>query len=186
KRIVVNVKEAPTNAHALTAQEYYLGSAFITGTYDKEATKVVLYVDGKAVKNSTLDLATMTYKAAAKSFITNASQKVEMVMSKGTKELKRVTVKVSTNDILTANPYILGEKYVTGTYSNGASKVVLYVDGKAMKNSTLDPAKTIYYVSAKGFITSKTQNVELVMSKGTKELKRVKLVINDTPTKNAY
>ncbi|MBC1500952.1 hypothetical protein HB943_10060, partial [Listeria weihenstephanensis] len=171
------VFDVEDNVSTLIAKDYTVGEIAVIGSYDKEATKVVLYVDGKAVKNSTLDPATMTYKAAAKSFITNASQKVEMVMSKGTKELKRIVVNVKeapTNaHALTAQEYYLGSAFTTGTYDKEATKVVLYVDGKAVKNSTLDPATMTYKAAAKSFITNASQKVEMVMSKGTKELKRI-------------
>ncbi|MBC1501875.1 DUF5011 domain-containing protein [Listeria weihenstephanensis] len=184
KRVVVTVKEAPVNNYTLTASDYTMGEAAITGTYDKEATKVVLYVDGVAKKNSVLDPATMTYSVEATGHITDASQKVEMVMSKGATELKRVTVNISKKYTLTADPYTLGEAYVTGTYDKEATKVVLYVDGVAKKNSALDSTNMTYSIAAKGLVTSKTQKVELVMSKGTQELKRVTLVINDAPANN--
>ncbi|MBC1501862.1 hypothetical protein HB943_14775 [Listeria weihenstephanensis] len=179
KRVVVTVKEAPANNYILTANNYTMEEVAVTGTYDKEATKVVLYVDGVAKKNSVLDPAAMTYSVEAKAFITDTSQKVEMVMSKGTTELKRVTVNVSKIYMLTADPYTLGEAYATGTYDKEATKVVLYVDGVAKKNSALDTTNMTYRVAAKGLVTSKTQKVEMVMSKGTKELARIKVTVQE-------
>ncbi|EUJ28749.1 putative peptidoglycan linked protein [Listeria grayi FSL F6-1183] len=188
KRITVKVTEADPTNYTLTADDYQIGDTYISGTYDKAATKVVLYVDGKAVKNSTLDPATMTYRLQAKGFVTSATQKVEMVMSKGSTELKRVTVKVTeadpTNYTLTADDYQIGDTYISGTYDKAATKVVLYVDGKAVKNSTLDPATMTYRLQAKGFVTSANQKVEMVMSKGSTELKRITVkVTEENPTR---
>lgn len=94
KRVSVNVKDAPIPEYTLTANDYTIGEEYITGTYDKAATKVVLYIDGQVVKNSALDPETMTYKVAANKVVTSVDQKVEMVMSNGTTELERVTVNV--------------------------------------------------------------------------------------------
>ncbi|PEF43427.1 hypothetical protein CON22_26120, partial [Bacillus cereus] len=174
KRVQVNVKEAPQEEYVLTANDYTIGENNITGEYDPQATKVVLYVDGKAVKNSSLDSTDHTYKVAAKSFVTSQNQKIEVVESKGTKELKRVQVTVYA---LTANDYTIGENYITGEYDSQATKVVLYVDGKAVKNSALDSNDYTYKVAAKSFVTSKDQKVEMVESKGTKELKRVQVTV---------
>ncbi|MBC1937834.1 hypothetical protein HCA69_15835, partial [Listeria grandensis] len=54
----------------LTAKDYTIGESYITGDYDKEGTKVVLYIDGKVAKNSVLDPKTMTYKVAARDLVT--------------------------------------------------------------------------------------------------------------------
>ncbi|EUJ47832.1 immunoglobulin-like domain-containing protein [Paenilisteria rocourtiae] len=161
----------------LTANDYTIGEEYITGEYDKEATKVVLYIDGVAVKNSSLDPETMTYKVAANKVVTSKDQKVEMVMSKGATELKRVSVNVKDAPIpeytLTANDYTIGEEYITGTYDKAATKVVLYIDGQVVKNSALDPETMTYKVAANKVVTSVDQKVEMVMSNGTTELERV-------------
>ncbi|WP_324603477.1 immunoglobulin-like domain-containing protein [Listeria grayi] len=171
--MTVKVTEADPTNYTLTADDYQIGDTYISGTYDAEATKVVLYVDGKAVKNSTLDPATMTYRLQAKGFVTSANQKVEMVMSKGTTELKRVTVKVSKQYTLSANPYKVGDTYLTGTYDAEATKVVLYVNGEAVKNGAIDSEGLTYTIAAKNFIKDSNQKVEVVESQGTTILKRI-------------
>ncbi|MBC1435076.1 hypothetical protein HB848_06955 [Listeria rocourtiae] len=183
KRVTVKVNEAPVPEYTLTADEYTMGEEYITGNYDKEATKVVLYIDGKDIKMGSLDPATMTYKVAANKLITSADQKVEIVMSKGTTELKRVTVKVNEAPVpeytLTADEYTIGEEYITGNYDKEATKVVLYIDGKDIKKGSLDPATMTYKVAANKLVTSADQKVEIVMSKGTTELKRVTVKVNE-------
>lgn len=91
KRVTVNV----TKVYNLTAQQYTLGGTYIQGEYDKDATKVVLYIDGVAKKNSALNTADLTYKVDVTNLITSSDQLVEMVMSKGTEELKRLTIDVT-------------------------------------------------------------------------------------------
>lgn len=183
KRVPLVVNEAPTKDYTLTADDYVIGDTYISGTYDEEGTKVVLYVDGVAVKNSALDTGNKTYKVIAKGLVTNPNQKVEMVMSKGTQELKRVDVSIATASesqyVLTANDYTIGDATLTGTYDAEATKVVLYVDGVAVKNSALDSDTKTYKVVAKSFVKNKSQKVEVVMSKGTTELKRVTVKISD-------
>ncbi|MBC1436377.1 hypothetical protein HB848_13620 [Listeria rocourtiae] len=183
KRVTVKVNEAPVPEYTLTADEYTMGEEYITGNYDKEATKVVLYIDGESIKMGSLDPATMTYKVAANKLITSTDQKVEIVMSKGTTELKRVTVKVNEAPVpeytLTADEYTIGEEYITGNYDKEATKVVLYIDGKDIKKGSLDPATMTYKVAANKLVTSADQKVEIVMSKGTTELKRVTVKVNE-------
>ncbi|PEF43828.1 hypothetical protein CON22_24725 [Bacillus cereus] len=91
KRVKVNVQEAPE--YTLTVDDYKLGSTYITGTVDSKVTKVVLYIDGVAVRNSQLDQETHTYKVYAHDVI-STNQKVEVVASKKTSEVKRMEVNV--------------------------------------------------------------------------------------------
>ncbi|PEF44623.1 hypothetical protein CON22_20790 [Bacillus cereus] len=161
------------NHAALTVDDYNLERAYITGTVDPEATKVVLYVDGVAVRNSQLDSKNHTYKVYANE-VTNTAQKVEVVASKGKSELKRVKVNVqeAPEYTLTADDYKLGSTFITGTVDPQVTKAVLYIDGVAVRNSQLDPETHTYKVYAHD-VTSATQKVEVVASKKTSEVKRI-------------
>ncbi|KGL39140.1 immunoglobulin-like domain-containing protein [Listeria sp. SHR_NRA_18] len=179
KRTTVNVADKPADSYVLTVSDYTISNQFISGQYDEEATKVVLYVDGVAVRNSQLDLETKTYKVVASDVVTSEKQHVEVVMSKGTKELSRVTVGVTKVYNLTANKYMLGDTFVRGEYDKDATKVVIYIDGVAKKNSALNTDDLTYKVDVTNLISSSDQLVEVVMSKGTEELKRLTLDVSE-------
>ncbi|EUJ51025.1 immunoglobulin-like domain-containing protein [Listeria rocourtiae] len=179
KRTTVNVADKPANSYVLTATDYTVSNQLISGEYDEAATKVVLYVDGVAVRNSQLDPETKTYKVVASDLVTSEKQHVEVVMSKGTTELKRVTVNVTKVYNLTAQQYTLGGTYIQGEYDKDATKVVLYIDGVAKKNSALNTADLTYKVDVTNLITSSDQLVEMVMSKGTEELKRLTIDVTE-------
>ncbi|MBC1457695.1 immunoglobulin-like domain-containing protein [Listeria newyorkensis] len=179
KRATVNVADKPLDSYVLTAADYTVSSQYISGEYDETATKVVLYIDGVAVRNSQLDPETKTYKVVASDLVTSEKQHVEVVMSKGTTELKRVTVDVTKVYNLTAQQYTLGDTFVQGEYDKEATKVVLYVDGVAKKNSALNTDDLTYKVDVTNLITSSNQLVEVVMSKGTEELKRLTIDVTE-------
>lgn len=165
------------NNVVLTANDYNLENAYITGTVDPEATKVVLYVDGRAVRNSQLDSENHTYKVYAHE-VTSTNQKVEIVASKGKTEMKRIGVNVqeAPEYTLTADEYTVGNTYITGTVDPNITKVVLYVGGIAVRNSKMNSENHTYKLYARD-VTSTDQKVEVVASKRTSEVKRVNVKI---------
>ncbi|PEF42562.1 hypothetical protein CON22_28700, partial [Bacillus cereus] len=168
------------NDVVLTAEDYTIGEDYVVGTVDKRATSVVLFdKDTNTALRQVKVSGDGTYSIAAKDLITSTTKKYDVVAKEGNKQLKRVQVNVKEAPqdeyVLTANDYTIGEKNITGEYDPQATKVVLYVDGKAVKNSALDSTDHTYKVAASSFVTSKDQKVEVVESKGTKELKRVQV-----------
>lgn len=187
-RVAVDILDAEEVADStLTANDYVIGESIITGTYDtdRNITKVVLYVDGVAVKNSVLNTENGTYSVAANSFIKNKDQKVEIVESEKTKEVHRIQVKlldpseVEFDSNLTADDYMIGAANITGAYDTdkNITKVVLYIDGIAKKNGVLNATNGTYSVAAKNLVTSKSQKVEIVESAGTKVVHRIQVTV---------
>ncbi|MCU5669090.1 DUF5011 domain-containing protein, partial [Bacillus cereus] len=187
-----NQKETATaklmyNEVILTAKDYTIGTDMsVMGSIDKRATKVILYDtdENKAIRQGKINK-NGTYEISADDIIISKNKNYAVVAFEGNAELKRVAVNVKEKSqedyILTANDYTPGEQYISGEYDPQATKVVLYVDGTAVKNSALDSTNHTYKVAAKSLVTSKNQKVEVVESKGTTELKRVQVNVKEAP-----
>ncbi|PEO38858.1 Ig-like domain-containing protein [Bacillus wiedmannii] len=179
KRETVTVVSDPIQ-YVLTANNYTMGESYVEGTYGPttgEVTDVVLLVNGVVTKIGAIQQDDGTYKIAGKGFFTE-NDTVEVAARKDRQIVKREPVQVSaTQPIqyeLTANPYTIGQANITGTYGppEEITKVVLYVNGTAVKNSALDSANGTYSAAANSFITSPSDTVEVVASKGTMVVKR--------------
>ena len=169
--------------YQLSPDEYILGTQYITGIYDNDqADHLSLRVDGKIVNTIYPDQSSNKFKIYADS-VTSTDQKVDVLEYQGNKLLttKPVTVKEAQEITynLSANDYTMGDTYITGTYDNEyADTVKLIVDGKVVKLTHPDPSQNNYQIVVKSLIESADQEVVVAEYKGTKELTRVNVNVN--------
>lgn len=164
----VTIVEPGEVEYHLTANDYTVGEAEITGNYDNDlADKVKLIVDGGVKKQFITDPTQNTYHIAAKSFIDSADHDVYIAEYKGTQELTRVKVNViqpaAKNYVLKPDAYTLGQANVTGTWSSddeSVQQVALFING-VRQSLGLANADGTFTLSTKGMITSPSDQVEV-------------------------
>ncbi|MBC6316680.1 immunoglobulin-like domain-containing protein [Listeria grandensis] len=183
------LKRAPVSIvsdYNLAVSPYQLGNASIIGTYSgtnlNYITKVALLIDGVAVKDGTLNMATKTFQIPTSGLIKDVNQKVEVALFAGNMEVKRATVSIIGSNNLIASPYQIGHSYVTGTYSgtdaDSITKIVLLIDGVIVKNGSFNATERTFQIYAGGLITSNKQKVEVAMFMGNQELKRTSVPVS--------
>ncbi|EUJ32461.1 toxin Cry1Ac domain D-VI-related protein [Listeria cornellensis] len=165
-RIAVAVTGDPIYDYTLSANDYTLGSATLTGKYGKDVSKVRLWVNGVAVSQAVTNSdGTYTFDKVP-SFIKLTTDKVEVVaVNAAYKEVARTAVVTKGSSILdtslTAAPYAKGSANLTGTFGKDISKVRLWVNGVVVQQaSTSNGAYTFTNISK--FIVSKDDVVEVV------------------------
>ena len=170
----VTIKEAQEITYNLSANDYNMGDAYVTGTYDNEyADTVKLIVDGKVVKLTHPDSSQTSYKLAASSFIDSADQEVVVAEYNGTKELTRVNVNVTQPKTyeITPDTFELGKtSLVTGTWNSDDDSVKyinLYVNDQRVSINALNEDGT-FSISTKNTIKTPTDKVELQLADASK------------------
>ncbi|MBA3927113.1 toxin Cry1Ac domain D-VI-related protein [Listeria rustica] len=165
-RVAVKVTGDPVYDYSLTANDYTLGGATITGKYGKDVSKVRLWVNGTVVGQATTN-ADGTYSiGSVPSWVKLSSDKVEVVgVNAAYKEVARKTVVTKGGSILdtslTPNTYTKGDANLTGTFGKDISKVRLFVNGALVKQATTN-GSTFTVSDIASFITSKDDKVEVV------------------------
>ncbi|MFC0461737.1 immunoglobulin-like domain-containing protein [Enterococcus villorum] len=183
KQVKLSVLGEDTN-YQLSPDEYILGTQYITGIYDNDqADHLSLRVDGKIVNTIYPDQSSNEFKMYANS-VTSTDQKVDVLEYNGDELLVTKTVTIKAPEEVTynlsANDYTIGDTYVTGEYDNQyADTVKLIVDDKVVKLSHPDLSQNSYKIIANSFIDSMAHEVYIAEYKGSQELSRVKVNLNE-------
>ncbi|EOH86752.1 hypothetical protein UAO_02410, partial [Enterococcus villorum ATCC 700913] len=183
KQVKLSVLGEDTN-YQLSPDEYILGTQYITGIYDNDqADHLSLRVDGKIVNTIYPDQSSNEFKMYANS-VTSTDQKVDVLEYNGDELLVTKTVTIKAPEEVTynlsANDYTIGDTYVTGEYDNQyADTVKLIVDDKVVKLSHPDLSQNSYKIIANSFIDSVAHEVYIAEYKGSQELSRVKVNLNE-------
>ena len=170
--------------YQLSPDEYVLGTHYITGVYDNDqADRLRLRVDGKIVNTIYPDQSSNQFKMYASS-VTSTDQKVDVLEYNGDELLVTKTVTIKAPEEVTynlsANDYTIGDTYITGEYDNQyADTVKLIVDDKVVKLSHPDLSQNSYKIIANSFIDSVAHEVYIAEYKGSQELSRVKVNLNE-------
>ncbi|AQY52286.1 hypothetical protein PWEIH_10318 [Listeria weihenstephanensis FSL R9-0317] len=165
-RVAVAVTGDPVYDYSLTANDYTLGNATLTGKYGKDVSKVRLWVNNVVVSQATTNAdGTYTFDKVP-SFVKLTSDKVEVVGVNATyNEIARKTVKTKGTSILdtslTANSYAKGSANLTGTYGKDISKVRLWVNGVVVQQATTSNGNYTF-TNIASFIKNKEDVVEVV------------------------
>lgn len=174
----------------LSANDYKLGEATITGTYGKNIPRVRLWVNGVAVTQATLNTdGTFTIEKAA-NYVKAPTDKVEIVaVDSKFVELMRVPVKITGSIVkdyaLTANGYQVDAANIEGTYGKDIAKVSLWVNGVSVAQATTNPDGTYQAKNITQFVTSKKDLVEVVgVDAQNAEVKRVRVTVTSSPLEN--
>lgn len=190
KAVVASIYVTKGADITLSANDYKLGEATITGTYGKNIPRVRLWVNGVAVTQATLNTdGTYTIEKAA-NYVKALTDKVEIVaVDSKFVEITRVPVKITGSIIkdyaLTANSYQVDTANVEGTYGKDIAKVSLWVNGKSVADATTNPDGTYQAKNIASFVTSKKDLVEVVgFDAQNTEVKRVKVTVTSSPLEN--
>ncbi|KGL42140.1 hypothetical protein DUK53_04905 [Listeria sp. SHR_NRA_18] len=119
--VALKGKITATNAYQIGTDNY------VTGHYTGGIAKVELQINGVAKQR--INVTGGTIKYYAKLLITNATDKVTLVAydSAGS-AVSSANVLIKTNISATANPFVLGTGYVSGTYAGSVGKISLTVN----------------------------------------------------------
>ncbi|MBC1499635.1 hypothetical protein HB943_03395, partial [Listeria weihenstephanensis] len=165
-RVAVTVTGDPVYDYSLTANDYTLGNATLTGKYGKDVSKVRLWVNNVVVSQATTNAdGTYTFDKVP-SFVKLATDKVEVVgVNAAYNEVARKTVVTKGSSILdtslTANSYAKGAANLTGTFGKDISKVRLWVNGAVVQQATTSNGNYTFTNIAK-FILNKDDVVQVV------------------------
>ncbi|MBC1457948.1 beta strand repeat-containing protein [Listeria newyorkensis] len=165
-RVAVTVTGDPVYDYSLTANDYTLGNATLTGKYGKDVSKVRLWVNNVVVAQATTN-ADGTYSFdKVPSFVKLATDKVEVVgVNAAYNEVARKTVVTKGASILdtsiTPNSYAKDSANLTGTYGKDISKVRLWVNGVVVAQASTS-GTNFTFTNIASFIKNKTDVVEVV------------------------
>ncbi|AQY50619.1 hypothetical protein PWEIH_15218 [Listeria weihenstephanensis FSL R9-0317] len=165
-RVAVTVTGDPVYDYSLTANDYTLGNATLTGKYGKDVSKVRLWVNNVVVSQATTNAdGTYTFDKVP-SFVKLATDKVEVVgVNAAYNEVARKTVVTKGSSILdtslTANNYAKGAANLTGTFGKDISKVRLWVNGAVVQQATTNNGNYTF-TNIASFIKNKEDLVEVV------------------------
>ncbi|MBC1554092.1 hypothetical protein HB901_15295 [Listeria booriae] len=191
--VVSNTLAAPT------INDYYATAGYVTGKAPTGASKIALYIDNQLVRYGAID-SNGNYQiyAADNTKMNTAGTAFQVVAvdadgNMGTKANATVKAKIAAPSI---NDYYTTDVYAKGT-ATGASKVTLYVNGKAVRTAavnadgnysiytgdqaSLATAGTTFQISA-----SNAAGVESTKTTGTVKTKLTAPVINKYVATDAY
>ncbi|EUJ16898.1 Ig-like domain-containing protein [Listeria aquatica] len=132
------VSDASLVTTAPTIADYTLGETYITGTVGENTKRIALYVNGQLARYGAV-AADGTYKIWGKDTLTTAGQAFEVrpVDQNGAEGPAATAIvkgkSVSTIGAPVINDYKAATSYVTGTVSEGTTRIALYVDGKLVR-----------------------------------------------------
>ncbi|PNP92137.1 hypothetical protein BMT55_09205 [Listeria newyorkensis] len=187
KTIAVQITTVLT-PEGLTAKQYNMGDAKLTGTFGTGISYVRLWINGKAVTQA-ITKADGTYEILnAASYIIKPTDKIEVV-GVDTKyvEKNRITVTASGesmfDDTLTVDSYEIGSDTVTGTFGKSIWKVRLWVNGKAVAQATTNSDGSYTFTNVAGYIRMTSDEVEIVgVDTQYTEVKRIAATLTGTST----
>ncbi|EUJ20978.1 immunoglobulin-like domain-containing protein [Listeria aquatica] len=121
----------------ITADEYKVGSSYITGTSTGDVAKVRISVDGVEKTSIVVVNPDGTFKYYVGGLNLTADSKVEVIgYSSNYEELDRDAVPIiGASGTISADTFNVGDYYVTGTATGDVTKVTISVDGKAYPNA---------------------------------------------------
>ncbi|MBC2161739.1 Ig-like domain-containing protein [Listeria booriae] len=134
---VTTIVQDDTAPNAPSINDYYTTDAYAKGTAPG-ASKVTLYVNGKAVRTAAVnadgnysiytgDQASLATAGATFQISASNTAGVESTKTTGTVKSKLTAPVI--------NKYVATDAYARGTASAGSKQVVLYVDGKAIRTA---------------------------------------------------
>ncbi|MBC2080953.1 hypothetical protein HCA99_17165, partial [Listeria booriae] len=191
--VVSNTLAAPT------INDYYATAGYVTGKAPTGASKIALYVDNQLVRYGAID-SNGNYQiyAADNTKMNTAGTAFQVVAvdadgNMGTKANATVQAKIAAPSI---NDYYTTDVYAKGT-ATGASKVTLYVNGKAVRTAAVNAngSYSIYTGDQASLATagatfqisaSNTAGVESTKTTGTVKTKLTAPVINKYVATDAY
>ncbi|MDT0112079.1 Ig-like domain-containing protein [Listeria booriae] len=191
--VVSNTLAAPT------INDYYATAGYVTGKAPTGASKIALYVDNQLVRYGAID-SNGNYQiyAADNTKMNTAGTAFQVVAvdadgNMGTKANATVQAKIAVPSI---NDYYTTDVYAKGT-ATGASKVTLYVNGKAVRTAAVNAngSYSIYTGDQASLATagatfqisaSNTAGVESPKTTGTVKTKLTAPVINKYVATDAY
>ncbi|NBA28488.1 hypothetical protein GVK65_13320, partial [Enterococcus hirae] len=177
-RVTVTIMNAPVEEMTLTVNEYTFGENNITGTKSANVSKVQLFVNGVMKRQASFD--GNNFKVYAKDVIASANDKVEIVGLDKYGNEKRVLVTIKEKEPekidLTANPYKLGDGFITGTVSDNVSYVTLNQGVNVLKRGEVKGSN--FSIWAQGIVTETLGSYTIVAHTVSGETKEVPLVVN--------
>ncbi|MBC2117882.1 Ig-like domain-containing protein [Listeria booriae] len=191
--VVSNTLAAPT------INDYYATAGYVTGKAPTGASKIALYVDNQLVRYGAID-SNGNYQiyAADNTKMNTAGTAFQVVAvdadgNMGAKANATVKAKIAAPSI---NDYYTTDVYAKGT-ATGASKVTLYVNGKAVRTAAVNAngSYSIYTGDQASLATagatfqisaSNTAGVESTKTTGTVKTKLTAPVINKYVATDAY
>ncbi|MBC1794020.1 Ig-like domain-containing protein [Listeria booriae] len=191
--VVSNTLVAPT------INDYYATAGYVTGKAPTGASKIALYVDNQLVRYGAID-SNGNYQiyAADNTKMNTAGTAFQVVAvdadgNMGTKANATVKAKIAAPSI---SDYYTTDVYAKGT-ATGASKVTLYVNGKAVRTAAVnangsysiytgDQASLATAGAAFQISASNTAGVESTKTTGTVKTKLTAPVINKYVATDAY
>ncbi|NBA21875.1 hypothetical protein GVK40_12830, partial [Enterococcus hirae] len=177
-RVTVTIMNAPVEEMTLTVNEYTFGENNITGTKSANVSKVQLFVNGVMKRQASFD--GNNFKVYAKDVIASANDKVEIVGLDKYGNEKRVLVTIKEKEPekidLTANPYKLGDGFITGTVSDNVSYVTLNQGVNVLKRGEVKGSN--FSIWAQGIVTETPGSYTIVAHTVSGETKEVPLVVN--------
>lgn len=167
----------------ITADEYKVGSSYITGTSTGDVAKVRISVDGVEKTSIVTVNADGSFKYYVGGLNLTATSKVEVIgYSANYEELDRDTVPItSASGTISADTYNVGDYYVTGKATGDVTKVKIEVDGKDYPNAITvvkNDGTFSYFVNDKNIKADSKVEVIGLSSKG-EELSRATVKIVD-------
>lgn len=144
----------------LTADNYTVNDAYITGNYTGDATAVNISINGQQYKNGSLSKGTFKFYVNDKKI-----KKIDAVLVQlynGNTQVAQTKLTIVEAFQATTAPFNIGtDKYISATYQNAdVASVSLVVDGTTYHGGTIKDSTVTFYALDK--ISSTDQNVSLL------------------------
>ncbi|MBC2167464.1 hypothetical protein HCB26_12860 [Listeria booriae] len=162
QKAIATVKYATT----VTIDDYYLKTAYVTGTASEGTKRIALIINNEIVRYGAV-AADGTYKVYASDFLLTANQSFQVVpyddsnfagaAKESTVKTKAVPIKIGAPTI---DNYNLGTSYVTGTTVTGTKRVALYTNDALVRYAAVAEDGT-YKIWGKDALTAVSQAFEI-------------------------
>ncbi|MBC2390910.1 immunoglobulin-like domain-containing protein [Listeria booriae] len=144
----------------LTADNYTVNDAYITGNYTGDATAVNITINGQLYKNGSLSKGTFKFYVNDKKIKKNDAVLVQLY--NGNTQVAQTKLTIAEAFQATTAPFNIGtDKYISATYQNAdVASVSLVVDGTTYHGGTIKDGIVTFYALDK--ISSADQHVSLL------------------------
>ncbi|MBC1317569.1 immunoglobulin-like domain-containing protein [Listeria booriae] len=144
----------------LTADNYTVNDAYITGNYTGDATAVNITINGQQYKNGSLSKGTFKFYVNDKKIKKNDAVLVQLYH--GNTQVAQTKLTIAEAFQATTAPFNIGtDKYISATYQNAdVASVSLVVDGTTYHGGTIKDGIVTFYALDK--ISSTDQHVSLL------------------------